>query len=95
MAGVISKVANAEQAAVAMRQFMQVGDETAFERAIAIYVSAARARGESLEQVLASLNALTEASHLRYQREGPLLKPTALQQMLVRGVLSAFFGEAR
>ncbi|MDQ6871511.1 MAG: hypothetical protein M3037_05805 [Gemmatimonadota bacterium] len=39
----------------AMKRFIQKGDEAVFEDAVAIYVTSARTRGESIENVLGVL----------------------------------------
>jgi hypothetical protein len=76
----------------AMRSFIAQGDEAVFERAIALYVKAAKKRREPIETVLGVL--CTLATDL----EGPrvagevLMRPTPMHGLIFAGILRAFFG---
>jgi hypothetical protein len=77
----------------AMQSFIEKGDEAVFERAVALYVEAARTRGEPIETVLGVL--CTLATDL----EGPrvaaevLQLPTTMHGLIFAGILRAFFGD--
>jgi hypothetical protein len=87
---VVASAENAEQAASAMSQFVDRGDEEALRQAIAIYTRSARARGRTIEQVLAELNALSARRHERYDHGGKLLEPSRLKQLVLQTVLDGF-----
>jgi hypothetical protein len=88
---VIGREENAERVSAAMRAFLARGDTVAFERAVAIFVRSARARGDPVERVLAVLIGLAE------EREGVPhphdRTPTDLRWVVLRGVLRAFYGD--
>ena len=91
---VIASAENADQAASAMSQFINRGDEDALRQAIAIYTRSARARGQTIENVLAELNVLSANQRERYDHSGKLLEPSRLKQLVLQTVLSGF-GEQR
>lgn len=86
----LASAENAEQAASAMSQFIERSDEEQLRQAIAIYTRSARARGRTIENVLAELNALSAKQHERYDRGGKLLEPSRLKQLVLQVVLSGF-----
>lgn len=92
---VIAAAESADQATSAIRQFVAEGKEDALKQAIAIYTRSARARGKSIENVLADLNGLTDQRHERYARTGQLLAPSELKKLVLTTVLEGFGGEDR
>lgn len=85
---------NSERATQAMREYLDTGDVAHFDRAVAVYVRSARARGIPVEQVLAALNRLSDAQVARYsQRAGTIMEPSELQRRVVEVVLKAFYGD--
>lgn len=76
----------------AMLKFVDRGDPELLSQAIAIFVRSAHARGEAIEQVLASLESLANASE-GSAREGYAERDTPLRQLAMRGVLLAYYGE--
>jgi hypothetical protein len=92
---VIATTDNAEQATEAIRSFVAKGDEESLTRAIAIYTRSARARGKSVENVLAELNVLTDRQHSRYKEVSLLLEPSDLKQLVLQTVLNGFGGEVK
>ena len=88
---VVSLEENADRVADAMRKFLAQGDVARFEAAIAVFVRSARARGESVERVLAVLIELAEAREgVAYPHDWSL---TDLRWVVLRGVLLAFYGD--
>ena len=88
---VVSREENADRVADAMRKFLAQGDVARFEQAIAVFVRSARARGESVERVLAVLIELAEAREgVAYPHDWSL---TDLRWVVLRGVLLAFYGD--
>jgi hypothetical protein len=88
---VISREENVDRVSEAMRAFLAHGDVARFERAVAIFVRSARARGEPVEQVLAVLIGLAEAREgAGYPHDWSL---TDLRLVVLRGVLLAFYGD--
>ena len=87
---VIATTDNAEQATEAIRSFIAEGDEESLKQAIAIYTRSARARGKSVENVLAELNVLTDRQHSRYKPVEYLLEPSELKQLVLKTVLEGF-----
>lgn len=75
----------------AMMRFVTHNDPQLLSQAIAIFVRSARARGDSIERVLASLESLANASE-GTAREGYEERDTPLRQLALRGVLLAFYG---
>ena len=90
---VIAKTDSTEQATTAMRRFVAEGNADTLRRAIAIYVRSARARGKSIENVLAELNALSDQQHGRYALAGKLLQPSELKRLVLVTVLQGFDGD--
>ena len=86
----IASAENAEQAASAMSQFIERGNEDDLRQAIAIYTRSARARGHTIEQVLAELNAISARRQERYNHGGRLLEPSRLKQLVLQTVLAGF-----
>jgi hypothetical protein len=87
---VIATTDNADDATEAIRSFIAEGDEESLKRAIAIYTRSARARGKSVENVLADLNGLTDLQHGRYKSVGQLLQPSDLKQLVLKTVFEGF-----
>ena len=87
---VVADADNAQQAAEAMRTFIARGDSDALAKAIAIYTRAARARGKSMENVLAELNMLSALQQERYNHQGKLLEPSELKKLVLRTVFDSF-----
>jgi hypothetical protein len=88
---VVSHEENADRVAEAMRKFLAQGDVARFEQAVAVFVRSARARGESVERVLAVLIELAEAREgVAYPHDWSL---TDLRWVVLRGVLLAFYGD--
>jgi hypothetical protein len=89
---VIGQEENAERVSEAMRAFLARRDTDAFERAVAVFVRSARARGDPVERVLAVLIEFAEG------REGTAYPhdrtPTSLRTLVLRGVLLAYYGDA-
>ena len=88
---VIGHEENAERVSEAMRAFLARQDVPAFERAIAVFIRSARARGAPVERVLAVLIELTE------EREGVRhphdRSATDMRRLVLRAVLLAFYGD--
>jgi hypothetical protein len=88
---VIGREESVERVSDAMRAFLASGDMATFERAVAVFIRSARARGEPVERVLAVLVELVE------EREGVAYPhdwtPTDLRRLVLRAVLLAFYGE--
>jgi len=77
-----------------MKVFLSVRDEAAFEHAVALYVSAARAREEPIETVITVLCKLAgglEGPRLLDER---LIHPTTMHALIFGGILRAFYGNA-
>lgn len=88
---VVAEAESAEQAASAMRVFIARGDADALSQAIAIYTRSARARGQTVEKILAELNVLSARERGRYDHDrGKLLEPTELKKLVLRSVLEGF-----
>ena len=90
---VVASADNADQATSAMRRFIAEGNADSLRTAIAIYVRSARARGKSVENVLAELNVLSDQQHGRYALAGRLLQPTELKRLVLETVLEGFDGD--
>lgn len=88
---VIGREENDARVAEAMSVFLQRGERTAFERAVALFVRSARARKDPVERVLAVL------IELATEREGVPpphdLELSELRRLILRGVLLAFYGD--
>ena len=82
---------NAERMSQAMHTFIARGDAPRLAQAVANFVRSATTRGEPIERVLAVLNEIAE------EREGRSYphdwQPSVLRQLVLRGVLLAFYGE--
>lgn len=89
---VIASTDNAEQATSAIRQFIAQGNQESLRQAIAIYTRSARARGKSVENVLADLNVLSDRQQGRYEFNGKLLVPSELKKLVLDTVLKGFDG---
>jgi hypothetical protein len=89
---VIGREEDAARVSEAMRVFLARQDVAAFERAVAVFIRSARARGEPVERVLAVLIELTEA------REGVRIRHdrtvTDMRRLVLRAVLLAFYGDS-
>lgn len=88
---VISREENVSRVLAAMRQFLSLKDTSLFERAVAVYVRSARARGEPVEAVLAALQSLAD----ELERDSPpgfARRDTPMRYLVLRGVLLAFYG---
>ncbi|HXD48941.1 MAG TPA: hypothetical protein VN600_09210, partial [Gemmatimonadaceae bacterium] len=57
---VVRREEDMERVLAAMREFRDRGDYRLFERAVAVYVRSARARGEPVESVLAALEQIAD-----------------------------------
>lgn len=88
---VIEREDNAHRVLAAMRQFIRRDDTAALERAVAVYVRSARARGEPIEVVLGTLQAVADELE-RDAAPGFRQRDTPLRNVLLRGVLLAFYG---
>lgn len=75
----------------AMREFRDRGDFRLFERAVAVYVRSARARGEPVESVLAALEQFADELE-RDASPGFTQRDTPMRHVVLRGVLLAFYG---
>lgn len=75
----------------AMHRFTQQADASLFERAVAIFVRSARARGEPVEVVLATLQELADELE-RDAAPGFARRDTSMRHLVLRGVLLAFYG---
>jgi hypothetical protein len=90
---IIASSPSAEQAFSAIARFVSQGEPDSLKQAIAVYVRSARARGASVERVLAELNAMTDLQHGRYRNSGRLLDPSDLKQLVLQTVLEGFVSE--
>ena len=88
---VIAHEENVHRVLDAMREFIRRTDTNALERAVAIYVRSARARGEPIETVLATLQTVADELE-RDGAPGFQQRDTPLRHALLRGVLLAFYG---
>jgi len=75
----------------AMRQFVRRADTSLFEKAVALYVRSARARGEGIEDVLGTLEAIADELE-QDPKPGFAQRDTPLRRLVMRGVLLAFYG---
>jgi hypothetical protein len=92
---VIATTDNAEHATEAIRSFIAKEDEESLRLAIAIYTRSARARGKSVENVLADLNGLTDRQSGRYEDVGRLLEPSELKKLVLGSILEGFTSDER
>jgi hypothetical protein len=88
---VIAHDDNVDRVRAAMRAFIKRSDPSAFERAVAIYVRSARARGEPIEIVLGTLQSVADDFE-RHAAPGFTQRDTPLRHVVLRGVLLAFYG---
>lgn len=89
-----SRAESEEHVIDAMRRYVDSGERRGpFARAVAVYVRAARARGEPAERVLAILTRL--ADRIQEPTRGfSQFEPNDLRELILHGVLLAYFGEA-
>lgn len=88
---VIQRDASIEGVLAAMREFERRGEEQLFARGVAIFARSARARGESVETVLAALEKIADELEEDGQ-PGFAQRETPLRHLVLRGVLLAFYG---
>ena len=88
---VVQRQDDVERVLAAMREFHRYGDTSLFERAVAVYVRSARARGEPVETVLATLETVADELE-RDSSPGYIQRDTPLWLVVLRGVLLAFYG---
>ncbi len=88
---VIGREDNSDRVFASMRQFIKRADASLFERAVAIFVRSARARGEPVEVVLATLEQLADELE-RDATPGFAGRDTSMRHLVMRGVLLAFYG---
>jgi len=88
---VVAQDDNVQRVLAAMREFIRRNDTGALERAVAIYVRSARARGEPIETVLGTLETVADDLE-RDGAPGFNQRDTPLRHALLRGVLLAFYG---
>ena len=83
-----------EVAVEAMITVLRDGDQRAFQRAIGLYVVAARERRRPIEDVLATLNAAAVASaRIPRVTADARESATSIYAMILHSVLVAFYGE--
>lgn len=87
---VIAVSESTEQATHAIARFVTDGDASQLRQAIAIYTRSARARGKSVENVIAELNVLIDHRRERYAHTGELLAPTQLKKLVLSTVFEGF-----
>ena len=90
---VIASATSSAQASSAISEFILKGEPETLKQAIAVYVRSARARGQSVENVLGELNVITDKHQGRYQTSGKLLEPSELKKLMLQAVLEGFVGE--
>ena len=88
---VIEREESLERVLAAMREFEQRGEGQLFARGVALYARSARARGESIETVLAALETIADSLD-RDGQPGFAQRETPLRHLVLRGVLLAFYG---
>ena len=78
----------------AMRRYVDSGERSGpFARAVAVYVRAARTRGEPVERVLAILTRLADKVQ-ESTRGFSGYEPNELRMLILHGVLLAYFGDS-
>ena len=87
---VIASAESKDQAKEAISRFILEGNPDHLRQAIAIYTRSARARGKSVENVLADLNSLTDQHQERYAHTGELLAPSQLKKLVLSTVFEGF-----
>jgi hypothetical protein len=90
---VLEREENLNRVLAAMREFHRRDDGQLFARAVAVFVRSARARGDSIEKVLATLDALADELE-RNAAPGFSERDTPMRHLVLRGVLLAFYGSA-
>jgi len=88
---VIEREDSVERVLAAMREFEQRGEGELFAHGVALYARSARARGESVETVLGALQKIVDTLN----SDGPpgfAQRETPLRNLVLRGVLLAFYG---
>jgi hypothetical protein len=75
-----------------MRKFLEKGDAPAFERSVAEFVHAARGQNVAIERVVAELEALADVVERNRLNGTLILERTELRQLMLRGILLAFYG---
>ena len=88
---VLRREEDMDRVLAAMREFRDRGDVRLFERAVAVYVRSARARGEPVESVLAALEQFADELE-RDSSPGFTERDTPMRYVVLRGVLLAFYG---
>lgn len=89
---VLEREQNVDTIVAAMRKFKHSGDPDLLARGVAVFARSARARGESVEMVLGALQRIVDALETGSQPGFPD-RDTPLRQLVLRGVLMAFYGE--
>lgn len=91
---IFSRAESEEHVFEAMRRYVDSGERRGpFAQAVAVYVRAARARGEPVERVLAILTRL--ADKVQDSTRGfAQYEPNDLRMLILHGVLLAFFGDS-
>lgn len=87
----IEREENVHRVLEAMREFHNRGDTHLFERAVAVFVRSAKARGDSVESVLGALEKIADELEADGQ-PGFAQRDTPLRNLVLRGVLLAFYG---
>jgi len=77
----------------AMREFHRLDDGQLFAHAVAVFVRSARARGDVIETVLGTLDAIADELE-RNAAPGFQERDTPMRNLVLRGVLLAFYGSA-
>jgi hypothetical protein len=85
---------NTDRIAAAMREFLDRADAPAFERSVAEFVHTARDQNLPIERVVADLEALADIVERNRLNGNVILERTELRQLMLRGVLLAFYGTA-
>jgi hypothetical protein len=88
---VIEREEDVSRVLEAMREFLRRAETPLLERAVAVYVRAARARREPVEVVLAALESLADELE-RDGTPGFAQRDTPMRHLVLRGVLLAFYG---
>jgi hypothetical protein len=88
---VIEREEDVSRVLEAMREFLRRAETPLLERAVAVYIRAARARREPVEVVLAALGSLADELE-RDGTPGFAQRDTPMRHLVLRGVLLAFYG---
>jgi hypothetical protein len=89
---VLEQEQNVDAIVDAMQKFKHSGDPDLLARGVAVFARSARARGDSVEMVLGALQRIVDVLESRSQPGFPD-RDTPLRQLVLRGVLMAFYGE--